>query len=453
MFQNVWLFLVLVTSAVSGQLCANKTEYQCQCKRITDEKTHLPVDVADCSGLKIDTFPTDAEDDINYLSLSVNRIQILDPKQQKLSSNDLYVLILSHNEIKTINDEFFLTIPNLLELDLSHNYLTTLEDGLFQNLNKLAKLDLSYNNIQTLQDAAFTSLVNVWYLDLSYNPLGDFLTASKDTLSEKLGLNLNITHLHLNGLNISSFHNSYFDGFTNIKCLSLADNVLANIPTVPYSVEHLDLSGNNFTYVSARYLNYHDLKILKLNRMPSLTDVHHYAFYNLVSLEKLFINDCPNLKAFSELAFDVATKNQQLHPKRLSLARNGLSRLNKTYRYFFRDMDFVDLTHNPWKCDCDILWLTEFESILYKPQEIKCYLPRELRYKSILDIKEKDLTDCFPEIYGKKSHRILIIILASTLIVLIGLIFYLIKYPGSWLGNKHIVGPNSPYNLAATGEN
>ncbi|KAJ8974653.1 hypothetical protein NQ317_019890 [Molorchus minor] len=99
------------------------------------------------------------------------------------------------------------------------------------------------------------------------------------------------------------------------------------------------------------------------------------------------------------------------------------------------------------------LWLMEFDSILHKPQNMRCFQPKDLRYRSIMDIKERDLTECFPEIYGKKSHRILIIILSSSLIVLIGLIFYLIRYPASWLVTKGIVGPNSPYNLASSSGN
>ncbi|XP_018569441.1 toll-like receptor 3 [Anoplophora glabripennis] len=446
------LLVFLVDGLVLGQLCGDDSEYKCMCKQKTDEKTHFPVVIADCSGLNIDSFPAKVDQDINYLYLSVNNIEELDPKLQKVVSNDLEILDLSHNKIRSINDEFFLNIYNLRELDLSHNQITSLgDDSIFQNLNNLEKLDLSFNELKTLPNLVFMKLSKLRSLDLGYNYLGEFLTGSKDVLTETLGLNVNITSLSLNGLNISDFHNIYFEEFKGITHLSLANNALDNIPSLPYSVEYLDLSGNNFTFVSARYLNYHSLKELLLNRMPTLKEIHHYAFYNLFALEKLSITDCPNLKTFSELAFDVAPKNERLHPKYLSLARNSLLRLNESYKYFFRTMDQVDLTQNHWRCDCDILWLREFEHILYKPHEIRCFYPSEIRHRSILDLKEKDLPDCYPAVYGKKSHRILIIILVSAVLVLIGLIFYLIRYPTSWLGNKHI-GPNSPYNLASTSE-
>ncbi|KAJ8922016.1 hypothetical protein NQ315_008655 [Exocentrus adspersus] len=447
------LIFAFVVNSVLSDLCGNSSEYKCRCKRVPEPNTRLPVIVADCSDLNIDAFPSNVDNDINVLKLSVNDIEALDPNPSKIVSNDLQTLDLSYNKIASINDEFFLGIPNLRELDLSHNLITSLDDdSVFQNLNQLERLDLSFNKLQTLPDLLFMKLPNLKYLDLSYNPLGGFLTGSQDELKQKLRLSVNVTSLSLNGLNISNIPSTYFDDFNDLTYLSLADNSLDNIPAVPYSVEHLDMSGNNLTFVSARYLNYHSLKVLHLNRMPSLKEIHHYAFYNLVALEKLSITDCPNLKKFSDLAFDVASKNNHLHPKYLSLARNGLQKLNDTYKYFFRSMDHVDLTQNRWRCDCDILWLKEFEHVLYMPSEIRCFVPGEIKHKSILDLKEKDMPDCYPAIYGKKSHRILIIVLVSAVLVLIGLIFYLLRYPVNWLGSKNPIGPNSPYNLAATGE-
>lgn len=372
MLKILLVFVFLVQSLVLGKLCGNDTELNCRCKQVTDEKTLFPVTEADCSGLNIDTFPSTVDQNINYLSLSVNDIEELDPKLQKVVSNDLQVLDLSYNKIRTINDEFFLNVYNLRELDLSHNLITSLGDGsIFQNLNNLEKLDLSFNELKTLPNLVFMKLSKLQFIDMSYNYLGEYLTGSQDVLTHTLGLNVNITSLSLNGLNISQFHNSYFDEFEYMTHLSLADNSLENVPTLPYSVEYLDLSGNNFTNVSARYLNYHSLKVLLLDRMPGLKEVNHYAFYNLFALEKLSITDCPNLREFSELAFDVAPKNERLHPKHLSLARNRLQRLNESYKFFFRGMDYVDLTQNHWRCDCDILWLREFEDILYKPDEIR----------------------------------------------------------------------------------
>lgn len=366
---GVSFVLVLTLIFVSAVVSQNEN-ITCEYRLITDSKTHLPMYIGDCSGMSLTTFPG-VWQHVNILDLAENKIQTLDSKRTKLKMVTLQILILSYNDIREISVDFFDGTTGLTELDLSYNNITTLDGKVFQNLKKLSKLDLSFNNFVTLSNGIFEALHNLKYLDLSYNLLGKFLTSSKTIMSDVLKVNKDINHLKLDGLNLTHIDSTYFDDYKQLIALSLADNAFDKIPSIPYSTEILDLSGNLFTFISARYLNYHSLKELKLNRMPTLTDIHHYAFYNLYSLEKLYINDCPNLQMFSELAFDFLPKNYNLHPKVLSLARNGLQTLNESYEYIFNGMSYIDLRHNPWRCDCNILWLKEFKTKLYKSQEIR----------------------------------------------------------------------------------
>ncbi|CAH1108744.1 unnamed protein product [Psylliodes chrysocephalus] len=445
------LFVLVFCENVYSEICSNASKLKCDCRIFTNTKSHLPMQTADCSERGIENIPENIEDGLSILDLSINVIQNLDPTKQALSSNSLEELILSYNNITYIDVNFFQNLPNLQQLDLSNNFISAFNNSeVFQNLKSLNFLDLSYNNLNTLPDFIFNPLFKLIQLDLSYNYMGEFLTSSKSVLTDKLGLTSNLTQLSINGLNLMELPSGYFDKFVDLKKLSLCDNDLSVIPTVPYTLEYLDLSGNKLTFISARYLNYHSLKVLKLNEMDTLTDIHHYAFYNLFALEKLYINDCPNLKEFNELAFDVPSKDIDHHPKFLSLARNGLKSLNQSYKYFFKNMDHIDLTHNPWNCDCDILWLQDFADELSKPHELRCNYPSELKHKKILDIEPSDLLECFPAIYGKKSHRVLIVVLSLSCVVLCGLIFYLLRYPINGIANKHKIGPNSPYSLAHT---
>uniref|UniRef100_A0A6P7H794 Platelet glycoprotein V-like n=1 Tax=Diabrotica virgifera virgifera TaxID=50390 RepID=A0A6P7H794_DIAVI len=445
------LFLFATLDIVSGEICTNSSESGCDCRQFTNPKTHLPTYYADCRSRSLQDVPGNIEHIIHILDLSINNIQTLDPKKYSLSSENLEELSLSYNNITFIDVSFFQNLRKLKRLDLSNNFITSLDNaGVFQNLVHLVKLDLSFNNLKSLPDSIFNPLNKLTHLDLSYNYLNKFLTQSKEVLADKLGVTSNLTHLRLDGLALKELPAGYFDNLTALKGLSLADNEFELIPTVPYTLEHLDLSGNQFTFISAKYLNYHSLKSLKLNRMASLTDIHHYAFYNLFALEKLIINDCPNLHQFSELAFDVLSKDVDHHLKILSLARNGLRSLNETYKYLFVKMDHVDLSHNHWECDCDILWLQHFALEFYKPQEIRCHSPEDLKHKPVLQLEHSDLKDCYPAIYGKKSHRLLIVILSLGIVVLCGLIFFLLRYPVSSFSRSHRIGPNSPYNLAST---
>ncbi|KAG5874054.1 hypothetical protein JTB14_034630 [Gonioctena quinquepunctata] len=443
---------------VQSQLCSNSSDILCDCKRILYDKSHLPGVSADCSAMDINNIPDKLENAINILDLSENNIENLDAKLHNLSSHNLHVLILKLNKINRIDGEFFLKLPNLHELDLSYNNITSLDDSkLFQNQKELHKLDLSFNGIKTLPDKFFQPLNKLRILDMSFNNLGDFLTQSKNVLIDNLKLSPDLSHLSLEGLNITNFPIAFFDGFDQLVALHLSDNALTMVPSVPYAIQKLDLSGNPITFLSARHLNYPSLKVLQLNEMPSLASIHHYAFYNLYALEKLAVTNCPKLEEFNELAFDVASKDtSHRHLKSLSLSGNRLTSLNESYKFFFRHMDHIDLRHNPWQCDCDILWIQEFSSILYKAHEIKCNLsPQDSNphLKHVLDLHHSDLKECFPGEYGKRSHRVLIAALAIAVIVLCGIIFYLLKYPMSCQAQiNHIVGPQSPYRPASTSE-
>lgn len=454
MFLKLYQILVFLVwlNVVYSDICTN-TSVRCDCKEYTNIQTHLPTFFADCSSRFLTELPENINEDLNVIDFSINAIETLDPNKRLLDSEDLEELIFGYNNITHVDVDFFQNLPNLKKLDLSNNFIDSFENPvIFEKVPHLVRLDISFNNFKSLPDFIFNPLVKLTHLDISYNFMGAYLTQSKTVLREMLCLTPNLTHLHMNGLGIRELPAGYFDGFDNLKELSLADNEFTLIPTVPYSVEQLDLSGNKLSFVSANYLNYHSLKVLKLNRMPTLTTIPHYAFYNLFALEKLFINDCPNLKEFSELAFDVVSKDIDHHIKVLSLARNGLNSLNETYKYLFRKMEHVDLTHNPWVCDCDILWLQNFALEFYRSHEIRCHYPPDLRLKKILELQPSDVKECYPAIFGKKSHRVLIVVLSIAVVVLCGLILYLLRYPIKGLSSKHRISPNSPYGLTSTEE-
>nr|CAI5868749.1 unnamed protein product [Callosobruchus analis] len=439
---------LIILKAVRTEVCNDTSEFACDCKLLLDQKRHsLPSLFADCSARRISEIPP-LKSKVNHLDLSFNNIQLLDHNKHNLSSQDLHVLELDYNQISKIDVAFFSRVSNLEVLDLSHNAIEALDPETFQNCKMLQQLDLSFNKMKHLPQDIFKHLVSIRALDLSYNLLGSFLEST--SLVTNLSLSSHITELQLNGMNITSFPNDFFHRFEQLRYLSLTDNYLHLVPDLPRALEYLDLSGNKLASISARYLNYPTLKVLRLNRMESLRDIHKYAFIQLVALEKLYITDCPNLKQFNELAFDVLPKDTKIFPTFISLARNRLRKLNETYGFIFKNMKKVDLTNNPWHCDCHILWLQAYRPILHRQDNVRCDSPQNLKDKSLMELSAADLPECYPAEYGKKSHRIVIVLLTVTIVLLCGVVFVLIRYPFSWLTGNTALGPNLPYSSPST---
>lgn len=359
-------------SALDSFCSVDVFEKKCLCEKFTDETTTLPSSSANCNGLALDKFPdlTQFPNDLTILDLSMNGIQFLEVTGET-TNNTLTKLILSYNIISDVSQDFFKGFSYLTLLDLSHNSLTILSVTFLEGLTNLQYLDLSFNNIKELPSAIFEPLAQLKSLDLSYNPLGAYLFQSNNVLSNIMKVSTNLTQLKLNSVGLHDLHADYLNPFTKLTYLELQDNEFHLIPTIPYSLEHFDFSGNNITFVSASYLNYHSLKWLRLSRMPSLTSIHHYAFYNLPSLETLILTDCPNIQDFTDLAFGLASKTMDIHPTTVNLARNGLTSLNATYKHMFMRMKHIDLRHNPWVCDCKILWLQEFKDELFKSRDLR----------------------------------------------------------------------------------
>lgn len=380
MHLNISLVLVLCVSSLCAPntLCSNNVlDHKCLCKEFTNEYTNLPRIEAKCILLSMRKFPdlSQLPVDLTGLDLSFNNIQILEASNGT-SSSTIEILILKGNEITDVRANFFNGMPALGFLDLSHNNLVSLsnddKDGhVFRQLKNLVVLDLSYNNFKEFPAATFELLPLLKTLDLGYNPLGEFLTRFTDVLSGTLRVSPNISHLSLKNVGLKNICRFFFYPFQNIKLLELQDNSFEYIPTVPTSLQYLDLSGNKLTFVSASSLKYSSLKVLLLSRMPSLTSIHPYAFHNLKSLETLILTDCPNVREFTDLAFGVPSKTMDIHLTTLNLARNGITSLNSTYAHMFRRMQHIDLRHNPWDCGCDILWLQEFWFELFKESEIR----------------------------------------------------------------------------------
>ncbi|XP_077291461.1 uncharacterized protein LOC143914925 [Arctopsyche grandis] len=183
---------------------------------------------------------------LNEILLTKNQIVTLEQNAFAHMSN-LTTLKLKDNKIVEIGKNCFVDMPVLVKLTLSQNNITVIQDGAFKQLVQLLELDLDINSITTLNRDTFDGLANLKRLDLQENRmkmLGDFTFAELWNLQELL----------LDNNELKFISERAFDGLSQLKKLSLSKNRLAT------------LTGGLFEGV--RGLSYLDMR---LNRLHTLT--------------------------------------------------------------------------------------------------------------------------------------------------------------------------------------
>ncbi|NXG57041.1 TLR3 protein, partial [Hemiprocne comata] len=295
-----------------------------------------------------------------YLNAGYNSISKLQPELcqnvpllqiLKLEHNELYKLPdrvfafctnltelhLGYNRIY-INNDSFKTLENLSILDLSHNSLKSANLGLQQQLKNLRELLLNSNQITELkkEDFSFLSNTSLNRLDMSSNPLKEFHTGCFHAIGNLFGLILNdvelgenhtkklctelsntaIQNLSLSHVKLSSIGKSTFQGLqgTNLTVLNLSQNSLSMIEDDSFqwlsSLQYLSLKHNNIHVSSRLFYGLSSLKHLDL--MNSVTGkIEDFSFHWLYQLEHL-IMDNNNFPGITDNMFTGLNKLQYL---------------------------------------------------------------------------------------------------------------------------------------------
>ncbi|NWW50536.1 TLR3 protein, partial [Pedionomus torquatus] len=261
---------------------------------------------------------------LQILKLEHNQLYKLPPRVFASCTN-LTELKLGYNRIYIKNDPFE-SLENLNILDLSHNFLKSASLGLQHQLKNLRELMLNKNQITELKKEDFSFLRNASLnsLDLSSNPLKEFHTGCLQAIGNLFGLTLDNVELGENGtkklctelsntaiqnLSLSSVKllyvgNSTFQGLqgTNLTVLNLSQNSLSLIEDDSFlwlsNLQYLILKNANI-HVSARLFN--GLSSLKhLTLINSVTGkIEDFSFHWLHNLEYLIMdnNNFPGITA------------------------------------------------------------------------------------------------------------------------------------------------------------
>uniref|UniRef100_A0A1Y1KHC6 LRRNT domain-containing protein n=1 Tax=Photinus pyralis TaxID=7054 RepID=A0A1Y1KHC6_PHOPY len=179
-----------------------------------------------------------------YLNVARNQItDVIETDFRYL--NNLVVLRMPSNSLKSIRRHAFLPLLNLQTLNLSSNPIEAIETGGFRGLSSLEEFDLSGCRIRNVQKGLLLALHMLRTLDLSNNRLGTFQTGIFSGLPELRVLNVShnkIKRYERTGvLKLPSLHNLDLS-YNELKTIDYKA-LIGHLPALSY----LGLEGNDLS--------------------------------------------------------------------------------------------------------------------------------------------------------------------------------------------------------------
>lgn len=287
---------------------------------------------------KLETGTFNNLQELQTLVLTGNNIRSIDYRVFYILPN-LVSLILSENRINTIYPGAFSNIPNLMRIDLQNNELKGFDFNIFESTmsNFPASLNISRNQIKEILNAK-QNLLNIKCFDISHNRLQiipvKILTLMSRTL-KRLQLSYNV---------ITEINPMAFGNLTSLEILTLEHNSIVYLKRRAFSgltaLQILHLSHNHMEQLQIdQFLNLHNLRVLDLsfNHIKSLPrDVFKNTKIERLDLSNNEFVSMPSI-SLGDIGFTL---------RHLDISYNNIDHLDST---MFQETQFItelNLCHN-----------------------------------------------------------------------------------------------------------
>nr|AVK72278.1 slit [Xenoturbella bocki] len=421
-----------------------------QCKGAEEPRTRLAGDcfidlecpaqclcegsVVDCSGLGLESIPTDIPVFTTELKLNDNEIEVLFsdgsfrhlPNLQKIDLrnnliNDIETgafegayaltdLLLTNNHLSDIQSQMFGGLPNLRTLMLRSNRINCITNETFGGLTSVRLLSLYDNQISTIMPGSFDSMTVLSTLNLLGNPF--VCNCYLRWLSEWLRSHNLVTgnprcqepeylrDLPIQDINVVEFNcdeNNQNSCIMQVKCPAICNCIGTTVrcsrrslvefpPDIPLETTELYLDENMIRVIPPELTLLKSLTRLDLSH-NFITTLSNNSVYDLPSLQTLVLS----YNRIRCILDDVFSGLPSL--RILSLHGNEISSIPDGTFSDLTSLSHIALGQNPLYCDCHLRWLCDMVKLNFiEPGIAQCQGPEMMADKTLLTAASAEFT-------------------------------------------------------------
>ncbi|GLD59139.1 leucine-rich repeat and immunoglobulin-like domain-containing nogo receptor-interacting protein 1 isoform X1 [Lates japonicus] len=378
-----------------------------------------------CSHGQLSTVPADLSQNAKLLNLTYNTIKTL-VQQQFRALTQLLDLDLSDNLVVAVEVEAFLGLQSLQTLRLARNRLKIIPVGAFAGLPNLQLLDISGNEILVFLDFTFQDLPALRCIKATDN---DLVFISHQAFT---GLT-SLQELHLDGCNLTAVPTEALTQLSVLRSLHFRQLGLTTLPN--YSFHHLvrlkelvichcpsleTLSGNslfglNLTSLTVRHCNLSAIPYVPLHHLVYLVYLD-LSFNPITYIHSNLLGDLPRLQELhlvggSLLHIGIGAFRGLFNLKLLNASRNLLTTLEAGAFQSVDALKTLGLDNNPLVCDCRLLWVARRRLYLdFGGPSPTCTTSVRLQGWNFLDFSEVELQGLLtcrqPRILNRKPQEV-----------------------------------------------
>ncbi|KAG9471865.1 hypothetical protein GDO78_022448 [Eleutherodactylus coqui] len=330
------------------------------------------VDLSDNKLVRFPVFPN--INSITFLNLSMNLIRFGEETSQKeyswleedggrnasmVNLLKLTHLDLSYNNIQSITEDVFTTMPMLKFVNLSRNCLESFQFGDIAKLDSLEELDLSENLIQNMS-LGTGSLPSLQVLHLQNNQLHTVESRTFQDLPSIATINLQSNNVDLCGMNLEAARQKpgthaciFFYNIPTLQYLNLRQNMLETLPQFAFY-------GTPLTFLDISMNLGLTIKPNAMKGLENSLEVLHVEENSLVQLnvELPFLVQLRYLNLSGNQLTWLPPWNKNCHLETLDLSNNSFSNLKDSNIPILENtLKNLSLYGNPLSC-CANSWIS-----------------------------------------------------------------------------------------------